>query len=102
MATLDKVLVIKVLTTSYLLPSGAGKEFCNILTAINKVTSSEVVEVRFRVTFNLTQWIEIVKTGATFTITASGGETESLTQSQINLFISYCRSTPEQLNCGCI
>lgn len=101
MATISKTFKVTVVAGEYFLTSEVGKEFCNLLTNLNKVTATDVVETKFRITFNLTEWLEVTKTGTTFTILGSNGETENLTQAQVNTMLSSCRSVPSQSNCGC-
>ncbi len=101
MATISKTFKVTVVAGEYVLTADVGKEFCNLLTALNKVTSTDVVETKFRITFNLTEWIEVTKTGTTFTILTSDLLTENLTQARVNAMLSNCRSVPGQSNCGC-
>lgn len=100
MATLTKNYIVTVQGEPYTLTPELFKTFCLFANQLVNNYTDDMVELRFRLVFNGTDWIEITRSGDEFSVVASGrGEyEETLTLAEFNTFVSLCRTSK---NCKC-
>ena len=101
MADVSEIFNILIDDVPHYLSCTQGNHFCNLLQCLNLVKDeSEVPTIEFKFWYSVTEWIEIIRQGGTFTLLDDQGNTEVLDQAMFNVLLNCCRGK-KKTPCSC-